>query len=58
MTNASGRTSTGDPYLRVFLPNGVLAPEQSVDVTLDFSRHAQSPAVSFTLALLSGQGNP
>jgi hypothetical protein len=36
----------------------VLAPGQSVDVTLDFSRHAQSPAVSFTLALLSGQGNP
>ena len=58
MTNASGRTSTGDPYLRVFLPNGVLAPGQSIDVTLRFRRHPQSPPVGFTLMLLSGQGNP
>jgi hypothetical protein len=58
MTNASGRTSTGDPYRRVFLPNGVLAPGQSIDVTLRFRRQAQSPPVSFTLRLLSGQGNP
>lgn len=58
MTNASGRTSTGDPYLRVFLPNGVLTPGQSLDVTLRFKRHAQAPPVSFTLTLLSGQGNP
>jgi hypothetical protein len=58
MTNASGRTSTGDPYLRVFLPNGVLAPGQAIEVTLRFRRHAQSPAVNFTLTLLSGQGNP
>jgi len=58
MTNASGRTSTGDPYRRVFLPNGVLAPGQSIDVTLRFRRHRQSPPVSFTLTLLSGQGNP
>ena len=58
MTNASGRTSNGDPYLRVFLPNGVLPQGESIDVTLRFRRHAQSPQVSFTLALLSGQGNP
>ena len=58
MTNASGRTNTGDPYRRVFLPNGVLAPGQSIDVTLRFRRHRQSPPVSFTLTLLSGQGNP
>ena len=58
MTNASGRTDTGDPYLRVFLPNGVLAPGQSIDVALEFRRHAQSPPVSFSLGLLSGQGNP
>jgi hypothetical protein len=58
MTNASGRTSTGDPYLRVFLPDGVLAPGQSVDVALEFRRHAQSPPLRFTLTLLSGQGNP
>src|SRR6266545_1557673 len=36
MTNASGRTSTGDPYRRMFLRNGVLAPGQSIDVTLRF----------------------
>src|SRR5437867_4188928 len=58
MTNASGRTSTGDPYRRVFLPNGVLAPGQSIDVTLRYRRHRQSPPVSFTLTLRSGQGNP
>jgi cytochrome c peroxidase len=58
MTNASGRTSDGDPYLRVFLPNGVLEPGQSIDVTLRFRRHRHSPPVSFTLVLLSGQGNP
>jgi cytochrome c peroxidase len=58
MTNASGRTSTGDPYRRVFLPNGVLTPGQSVDVSLQFRRHRQSPPVSFTFKLLSGQGNP
>ena len=58
MTNASGRTSAGDPYRRVFLPNGVFTPGQSIDVTLRFRRHRQSPPVSFTLTLLSGQGNP
>lgn len=58
MTNATGRTSTGDPYQRVFLPDGVLAPGQSIEVSLQFRRHRQSPPVSFTLKLLSGQGNP
>ena len=58
MTNASGRTSGGDPYLRVYLPNGVLAPGQNVDVTLLFKRSAQSPPVGYTLTLLSGQGTP
>ena len=57
MTNASGITSTGDPYSRVFLPNGVLTPGQSIDVTLRFKQHRQSPPVNFTLTL-SGQGNP
>jgi hypothetical protein len=58
MTNASGRTSDGDPYRRVFLPEGILAPGQSIDVALRFRRHRQSPPVRFTLLLLSGQGNP
>jgi Di-haem cytochrome c peroxidase len=58
MTNASGRTSAGDPYLRVFLPNGVLAPGQSIDVTLRFRRQSRAPTIRFNLMLLSGQGAP
>jgi hypothetical protein len=58
MTNASGTTSTGDPYRRLFLPDGVLAPGQSIDVTLRFKRPRRSLPVTFTLTLLSGQGNP
>jgi cytochrome c peroxidase len=58
LTNASGRTSAGDPYRRLFLPNGVLTPGQSIDVTLHFKRHRRSPPIDFTLMLLSGQGNP
>ena len=34
MTNASGWTAAGDPYRRLFLPDGVLAPGQSIEVTL------------------------
>jgi hypothetical protein len=58
MTNASGRTTAGDPYLRVFLPNGVLAPGQSIDVTFDFRRQSRAPSIKFNLKLLSGQGTP
>jgi hypothetical protein len=59
MENASGMTSNHDPYLRVFLSNGVLAPGQSTIQTLRFRRQSsQAPAVSYVLTLLSGQGNP
>ena len=58
LENASGTTSTGDPYLRVFLPDGVLLPGQSIVETLLFKRHPHDPPVSFSLVLLSGQGNP
>lgn len=58
MVNASGTTSDGDPYRRLFLPNGVLAPGQSLEVALEFKRHAKAPPVSFSLQLLSGQGTP
>ena len=57
LTNASGITSTGDQYLRVFLPDGVLLPDQSIIVTLRFEQPHALP-VSYTLTLLSGQGNP
>jgi len=42
----------------VFLPNGVLAQGESIDVELLFKRNAQSPPVNFTLTLLTGQGTP
>jgi cytochrome c peroxidase len=58
LVNASGTTSTGDPYLRVFLPDGVLLPGQSTVQTLRFERQRNGPAPSYTLRLLSGQGNP
>lgn len=58
LVNASGRTSNGDPYVRVFLPAGVLMPGQSIHVALRFRRHHDSPAVSYQLTLLSGQGTP
>jgi cytochrome c peroxidase len=58
MENASGIASTGYPYLRVFLPDGVLQPGQSIVTRLLFRRRPQLPAASYTLTLLSGQGNP
>jgi hypothetical protein len=58
MENASGKTTGGAPYLRVFLPDGVLLPGQSIVVTLRFKQAPQAPKVSYTLTLLSGQGNP
>jgi hypothetical protein len=59
MENASGMTSSHDPYVRVFLPKGVLSPGQSTVQTLRFRRQSsQAPAVSYVLTLLSGQGNP
>ena len=57
LENASGRTSAGDPYIREFLPDGVLLPGQSIVVALRFKSHSQT-SVSYTLTLLSGQGNP
>jgi hypothetical protein len=61
LENADGITSattSGDPYLRVFLPDGVLLPGQGIVETLRFKRESHAPPVSYTLRLLSGQGNP
>ena len=58
LENASGITSTGEPYRRVFLANGVLLPGQSIVKALLFERQHQAPPVKYTLNLLSGQGNP
>ncbi len=62
LANASGTTSTGDPFIRVFLPNGVLQPNQSISQALIFAGQPQrslpSGPVPVTLKLLSGQGTP
>jgi cytochrome c peroxidase len=58
MKNASGITNAGDPYRRVFLPGGVLLPGQSIVVELHFEHRPHAPPVSYSLTLLSGQGNP
>jgi len=58
MENGSGVTTTGEPYRRVFLSDGVLAPGQSIVERLRFRRRSDAPRVTYTLALLSGQGNP
>lgn len=57
LTNASGVTSSGDPYLRVFLTNGALLPGQSITERLSFTRPNPLP-VRYSLTLLSGQGKP
>lgn len=58
LENASGVTSTGEPYLRVFVPGGVLLPGHSFVASLDFRRQPHEGRVSYGLVLLSGQGNP
>jgi len=59
LENASGTTSSGDPYIRVFLPDGVIQPGQNLVQSLIFKGQGSNiTAVSYTLDLLSGQGNP
>lgn len=57
--------SSGDPYIRVFLPvtaifgerDAVLLPGQSISETLVFKREG-SAQLNYTLDFLSGQGTP
>jgi len=66
LVNGSGKTQAGDPYLRVFLKDGVIMPGQSVVVSLDFKRESKDEQrkdrkdsrLNYSLGLLSGQGNP
>ncbi len=58
MENASGIASTGYPYHRVFLTDGVLLPGQSIVTRMRFRNLPQAPAVSYRLTVLSGQGEP
>ena len=57
MENASGVTRGGDPYLRVYLPNGALMPGQSTVLSLHFKGQPDA-RVNYSLTLLSGQGEP
>ena len=58
LENRNGTTSAGDPYRRIFLPNGVLLPGQSIVETLILSGSSSTPKANYTLTVLSGQGNP
>jgi hypothetical protein len=59
LRNANGTTSAGDPYRRIFLPNGVLMPGQSIIVRLRFGQRGHDgSSAKYSLMLLSGQGNP
>jgi hypothetical protein len=58
LQNSSGTTRDGDPYIRVFLPNGVLQSGQQITQRFVFNDLARSAAPAFEIALLSGQGDP
>ena len=60
LLNASGTTRSGDPYLRVFLAEGVLQPGQSIERRFTFQRASSSanPSLRYSLNALSGQGKP
>ena len=60
LVNASGVTRAGEPYLRVFLTEGVLMPGQSIERTLSFQQPSKSghERPRYTLNALSGQGTP
>jgi hypothetical protein len=58
LENASGVTSSGDPYIRIFLPGGILTSGQSITQPLVFGRKRGGAGLSYTLSFLSGQGTP
>jgi cytochrome c peroxidase len=58
LLNASGTTREGEPFLRVFLRDGVLNPGESITRSLVFGGARGQRRVTYGLALLSGQGTP
>jgi len=58
LQNASGSTHDGDPYIRVFLPDGVLQPAQWISQRFVFSGVGRGRLPAYRITLLSGQGNP
>ncbi|HTU58433.1 MAG TPA: hypothetical protein VMF89_08365, partial [Polyangiales bacterium] len=58
LEHAEGRTRTGDPYVRVFLDNGVLEPGHKLTQRLVLRDPERKPLPAYSLQLLSGQGKP
>jgi hypothetical protein len=60
LDNATGTTRSGDPYIRVFLPEGVLEPGRGIVQALAFTRRGNNSGapISYSLEFLSGQGTP
>jgi hypothetical protein len=62
LVNGSGKTRAGDPYLRVFLKEGVIMPGKSIVISMVFDGDRKddrkNPRVNYNLGLLSGQGKP
>jgi hypothetical protein len=58
LANASGLTHGGDPYIRVFLRDGVLRRGQRITQRLAFAGGSGGSVPELQLTLLSGQGVP
>ena len=59
LANGDGRTKAGEPYLRVFLKEGVILPGRSIVASLVFVSGARRDLpTNYRLELLSGQGEP
>jgi cytochrome c peroxidase len=58
LRNASGTTHSGEPYIRVFLTDGVLQPGERITQRLDFSDLGRRQPPAYDITILSGQGVP
>jgi hypothetical protein len=58
LENASGVTHDGEPYVRVFLKDGVLQPAEQITQRLVFSDATERGLPAYEMTLLSGQGMP
>ncbi len=58
LRNASGTTRSGEPYIRVFLPGGVLQPGQHISQAFTFNGVTRRRQPTYRFTLLSGQGAP
>ena len=58
LANADGTSKDGDPYLRLFLNEGVLQPGQSAYAVFSFTRPRDVARMNYRLEMLSGQGKP